>query len=47
MAEQSEMLVGQQLGDYRLIRLLGQGSFGGVYLGKHVHNNSLTAVKVL
>lgn len=40
-------LVGQQLGNYRLIRLLGQGGFADVYLGEHVHLNTQAAIKVL
>src|SRR6202011_2194466 len=39
--------VGQQLGSYRLIRLLGQGGFAKVYLGQHVRLNSYAAAKVL
>ena len=39
--------VGQQLGNYRLIRLLGQGGFAEVYLGQHVRLSSYAAVKVL
>jgi WD40 repeat protein len=39
--------IGQQLGNYRLIRLLGQGSFADVYLGEHIHLNTLAAIKVL
>jgi eukaryotic-like serine/threonine-protein kinase len=39
--------VGQQFGQYRLSRFLGQGSFGEVYLGEHIYNNTLAAVKVL
>jgi len=39
--------VGQQLGNYRLIHLLGQGSFSVVYLGKHIHLNTQAAIKVL
>jgi protein tyrosine kinase len=40
--------LGQQFGQYRLGRFLGQGSFGEVYLGEHIHhNNTLAAVKVL
>ena len=38
---------GQQLGNYRLIRLLGRGGFADVYLGQHVHLNSYAAVKIL
>ena len=39
--------IGEQLGNYRLIRLLGRGSFAEVYLGEHVHLKSGAAVKVL
>ena len=39
--------VGQQLGAYRLIRLLGQGGFAEVYLGQHMRLSSYAAAKVL
>jgi len=39
--------IGQQLGSYRLIRLLGQGGFAEVYLGQHVRLSSYAAAKVL
>jgi LuxR family transcriptional regulator, maltose regulon positive regulatory protein len=39
--------VGQQLGNYRLLRLLGQGGFADVYLGEHVYLKSYAALKVL
>ena len=39
--------VGQRFGDYRLTRLLGRGSFGDVYLGEHLQDHTLAAVKVL
>src|ERR1700738_1933876 len=38
---------GQQLGNYRLIRLLGRGGFAEVYLGEHVYLKSYAALKVL
>src|SRR5258708_1970037 len=38
---------GQQLGNYRLLRLLGEGSFAKVYLGEHVHLCTQAAIKVL
>lgn len=39
--------VGQRFEDYRLTRFLGQGGFGDVYLGEHIQNKTLAAVKVL
>lgn len=37
----------QQLGNYKLVRVIGQGGFATVYLGRHVHLKSYAAVKVL
>lgn len=37
----------QVLGQYRLLRLLGQGEFAVVYLAEHVHLKTLVAMKVL
>ncbi len=39
--------VGQQLGNYRLARLLGTGGFAEVYLGEHLHLGTEAAIKVL
>src|SRR5437660_1260579 len=39
--------VGQELGNYRLVQLLGRGSFADVYLGEHIHLNMQAAIKVL
>jgi serine/threonine protein kinase len=39
--------VGQQLGNYRLIRWLGQGGFAEVYLGEHIHLGTQAAIKVM
>jgi serine/threonine protein kinase len=39
--------VGQQLGNYRLIRLLGEGGFAQVYLGEHIYLTTPAAIKVL
>src|SRR5947207_14317088 len=39
--------VGQQMGNYQLIRLLGEGGFAEVYLGEHIHLGTKAAVKVL
>lgn len=38
---------GQQLGNYRLVNLLGKGGFAEVYLGEHVYLKTQVAVKVL
>src|SRR5437870_12747411 len=38
---------GQRLGNYYLMRLLGQGGFASVYLGEHVHLKTQGAIKVL
>ncbi len=37
----------QQLGNYRLIGLLGHGGFADVYLGEHVYLKTQAAIKVL
>ncbi|HZT98804.1 MAG TPA: serine/threonine-protein kinase, partial [Ktedonobacteraceae bacterium] len=37
----------QQLGNYRLTRLLGQGGFADVYLGEHIHLRTQAAIKIL
>src|SRR5438552_4997345 len=39
--------VGEQLGNYRLVRLLGQGGFAEVYLGEHIYLGTAAAIKVL
>jgi serine/threonine protein kinase/ABC-type branched-subunit amino acid transport system substrate-binding protein len=39
--------VGQQLGNYRLLRVLGEGGFAQVYLGEHVYLKTPAAIKVL
>lgn len=42
----SDML-GQQWGNYRLTRLLGQGGFAEVYQGEHIHLKMFAAIKIL
>lgn len=46
MAETSNSMQ-QQLGNYRLVRLLGHGGFADVYLAEHIHLNTFAAVKLL
>ncbi|HLJ35199.1 MAG TPA: serine/threonine-protein kinase [Ktedonobacteraceae bacterium] len=39
--------VGQLLGNYRLLRLIGRGGFADVYLGEHLYLNTNAAIKIL
>jgi serine/threonine protein kinase len=39
--------IGQQIGTYRLLRVLGEGGFATVYLGEHIHLGTLAALKLL
>jgi serine/threonine protein kinase len=40
-------LIGQQLGNYRVVKLLGRGGFAEVYLGQHIRLSKQAAIKVL
>jgi serine/threonine protein kinase len=39
--------IGQQLGNYTLLQLLGQGGFADVYLAEHIYLKSQAAIKIL
>src|ERR1051326_6328336 len=39
--------LGEQLGKYRLTKVLGQGGFAEVYLGVHIHLGTQAAIKLL
>ncbi len=39
--------INQKLGNYRLIRVLGQGGFADVYLGEHIYLKTPAAIKLL
>ncbi|HNX05663.1 MAG TPA: protein kinase, partial [Opitutales bacterium] len=43
----SALKAGDRLGDYVLMRMLGAGAMGQVYLGRQVHLNQTCAIKVL
>jgi hypothetical protein len=43
----ASMVVGRVLGNYRVLRKLGQGGMGAVYLGEHVRIARRAAIKVL
>jgi serine/threonine protein kinase len=38
---------GQQIDNYRLLKLIGQGNFGEVYLGEHIYRKTRVAIKIL
>jgi eukaryotic-like serine/threonine-protein kinase len=40
-------LIGQEIGNYKLLDLLGQGGSADVYLGEHKYHQSYVAIKVL
>ncbi|WP_375756883.1 protein kinase [Corallococcus exercitus] len=46
-AEEVDPLVGTQMGSFRLVRRVGRGGMGSVYLAEHVSIGSRVAVKVL
>jgi WD40 repeat protein len=39
--------IGQQVGDYLLLRELGRGGFGDVYLAEQIHDRTQVAIKLL
>ena len=47
MTQQQSRIIGQTLGHYRLLRLLGSGGFADVYLSEHIHLHTQAAVKIL
>lgn len=42
-----ENRVGQQLGNYHIVQLLGRGGFADVYQGEHIYLKTQAAIKVL
>jgi serine/threonine protein kinase/GTPase SAR1 family protein len=43
----AEARIGHQLGNYRLVGLLGRGGFASIFLGEHLYLKRLAAIKVL
>lgn len=43
----SSRVMSQDIGNYRLIRLLGRGASGEVHLGEHIHLQTFAAIKLL
>ncbi len=39
--------IGQKLGNYTLVNLIGEGGFADVYLGEHIYLKTLAAIKIL
>ena len=42
-----ENFIGQQLGNFRIISLIGSGGFATIYLGRHIHLGYPVAIKLL
>ena len=40
-------MIGTQIGDLKLVRLLAEGGMGAVYLAEHLLLNDFQAVKIL
>ncbi len=47
MAGSTDNLVGQQIGSFRITKIIGRGGMGTVYLGEHAIIGSRVAIKVL
>jgi eukaryotic-like serine/threonine-protein kinase len=47
MEEQNKDRVGQQFGNYQLMRFLGRGGFAEVYIGQHAFLKTQVALKIL
>src|SRR5436305_6160058 len=45
--EEYQQRIGQLVGDYRLLKWLGGGGFGNVYLAEHIRDHDQAAIKVL
>ena len=39
--------LGQKLGNYQIVKLIGHGGFADVYLGEHIYLKTRAAIKVL
>ncbi len=47
MQNSASSLLGKQIGNYRLNKILGHGGFANVYLAENIHISTLAAIKVL
>jgi eukaryotic-like serine/threonine-protein kinase len=45
--DRADNLIGRQINQYILVRRLGAGTYGAVYLGEHIINKSQVAIKIL
>ncbi|KAI8342894.1 kinase-like domain-containing protein [Chlamydoabsidia padenii] len=43
----SDALIDTTVGDYQFVQDLGHGSYGGLFLGQHMHTQDYVAIKVL